>query len=185
MAVKVLEIILPEYQIDQEIGYDQIGEKIDTLVQSSLKDGVYVERSVGLKDHPGLTTDSLANLIIKHGTDKYDPDRKSIFDEEFSCYQFDIHASEFQIKNRVLVVDVEHDLHTYFGQNIYCFHKFAPIDRGYPVRIGVSMIYDKQYLLPPKKIRECDQQITRYSKYLYRFNGHAPHKGLKAIIKIR
>lgn len=135
-------------------------------------------------DHPKKTIEELVELILQHGTDKYDKTRESIFDDEFSCYEFDIHASEFEIQNHKMIVHKNHNLETYYGQSIYCFHKLALIDRGYSVKIGISMIYDKAHLLPPKQVKQCDENIVRYSKYLYRFKDHKPLNALKAIIKI-
>lgn len=185
MAIKVLEITFPEYKIDNKIEYDKFGEKIDKLVEENLEDGRYVERSIGLIDHPNKTIDEVTNLILKCGTDKYDKNRESIFDEEFSCYEFDIHGSEFELSNKSINFDKEHPQETYYGQNIYCFHKLAKFDRGYSVRIQLSMIYDKEKLLPALKHGECKERIVRYSKYLYRFKDNEPLKSLIAIIKIR
>lgn len=77
-----------------------------------------------------------------------------------------------------------HNLDTYYGQTIYCFHKLALIDRGYSVKIGISLIYEKDHLLPPIQIKECEENIVKYSKYLFRFKDNKPLNALKAIIKI-
>lgn len=185
MAIKVLEINLPDYKIENKLDYDQLGRELDKLIEENLEDGKYVERSIGLIDHPNKTIDELTELILKYGTDKYDKDRESIFEEEFSCYEFDIHGSEFELINRAIVFNKDHFQKTYYGQNIYCFHKLAKFDRGYSVRVGISMIYDKKKLLPPLKQTECEKRIEKYSKYLYRFKDGEPLRSLRALIKIR
>lgn len=185
MAIKILEVNFPEYRVDREIEYDKWGEKIDSLLEESLEDGRYVQRSIGLIDHPNKTVDELTRLVLNSGTDKYDPKRKSIFDDEFSCYEFDIHGSEFELNNKSMRFEKEHLQETYYGQNIYCFHKLAKFDRGYSVRIGMSLIYNKEGLLPPLKRTECEERIERFSKYLYRFKDNKPLNSLVVIVKIK
>ena len=184
VPVQVLHIDLPEYQLNRVLDYDDIGQKIDRLLEENLSDGFYLERSIGMVDHPGMTLEELTAIILTTGWDKYDPTRTSIFDEEFACFTFDIHASEFHIENNRLAVQPDHSLKTYFGQNIYCFHQLAKIDRGYPVRIGISMIYDKSKLLPAIQTGECDEHVKKYSQFLFRFGSSDPVEALRAIIKL-
>lgn len=185
MTAKVLEIELPDYKIETPLDYDFFGKKLDDLLLANLPEGAYLERSIGLIDHPGLSLDQLTDLVKKHGTDKYDPSRKSIFDEEFSSFRFDIHASEFGIRAGELLFDHQHNLSTYSGQNIYCFHKLTPFDRGYAIRLNLLMVYDKNLLHPAIQLKPCEERILNYSRFLYRFESTPPVQALKLIIKIR
>lgn len=183
--VKVLDISLPEYTIEAQLDYDKIGSKLDSLATVNLAPGEYVERSIGLIDHPDKGIDQLTDIILKQGTDKYEAGRISMFDEEFSCYQFDIHANEFEIKDQSILFRKDHHIDSYYGQSMYCFHQLALIDRGYSVRIGLSMIYEKRYLLPPLEVKKCGEAIQKYSKYLFRFKDNHPLQALTAIVQIR
>ena len=40
-------------------------------------------------DHPQLVLDSLAEIVLETGTDKYDPNRKGVAHEEFEPYRAD------------------------------------------------------------------------------------------------
>ena len=47
-------------------------------MERSFPDGKYILRAIGSDDHSGLSIDELAEIVLKTGTDKYDPNRKGV-----------------------------------------------------------------------------------------------------------
>ena len=41
MTVQILEVKLPEYKLEKEISYDEVGGKVDDLVRKNLPNGAY------------------------------------------------------------------------------------------------------------------------------------------------
>jgi len=78
MAVKIIKIHLPEYHLNKKPDYLKLGKKVDELLERSFPDGKYILRAIGSDDHSGLSIDELAEIVLKTGTDKYDPNRKGV-----------------------------------------------------------------------------------------------------------
>ncbi|MFQ5475243.1 MAG: hypothetical protein ACE5DM_05400, partial [Candidatus Nanoarchaeia archaeon] len=95
--VKIIEVHVPEYGIKEKPDYVEAGKKVDKEIEKNLPDGQYVYRAIGSDDHPGVSIEKPASIVIKLGTDKYDPDRKEVCHEEFCTYDHDFHAGSFEI----------------------------------------------------------------------------------------
>ena len=185
MAVKIVSISVPEYKIDSKPDYLKIGVKVDKVIQENFDDGVYIVRAIGKEDHPELTLDQLVEKILETGTDKYDPNRKSVCHDQFSVYDYDIQAGTFEIKNTKLV-NYPGELPGLFAETIYNFYEHTPFDRGYAVRIDLLLIYDLGQLELAKKVKFRDTNIKLgLEDYLYKFKDRDNKKAaLLGIVKV-
>jgi hypothetical protein len=186
MTIKIVSVSIPEYTIKEKPDYLKIGKKVDTVIEKNFNDRKYVYRAIGIDDHPGLTLDELVSVILKSGTDMYDRERKGVCYEQFSVYDYDIQAGSFEIKNHKIIIEETDTYPTLFGDTIHDFYENAPLDRGYPVRIDILILYDSTKLELAKLINDKMTRVTpNLEKYLYKFKNRKNKKGaLLGIIKI-
>jgi len=186
MTVKVITISVPEYTVDKKPHYLRVGKKVDKAIENNFKNGKYIYRALSIDDHPGLTLDKLVSIILKLGTDKYDPERKGVCHEQFSVYDYDIQAGSFEITNSKIVIEESDTYPTLFGDTIYDFYENAPQDRGHPVRIDLLALYDINKLESAKLLNpQAAGVVPRLEKYLYKFKNRENKKdGLVGIVKI-
>ncbi len=118
MAVKIIEVHAPEYHLNTKLDYLKIGRKVDTEIEKNLPDGQYVYRAIGKDDYPNLSLNKLVKIILKLGTDKYDPIRKEVCFEEFCIYNHDIQAGSFEVKNHKIVLDDSYEYPSLFGDTV-------------------------------------------------------------------
>ena len=52
MAVKIIEVPLPEYHIKEKPDYVMLGKKVDKVVEENLPDGTYLVRAISSDEHP-------------------------------------------------------------------------------------------------------------------------------------
>lgn len=185
MAVKVIEIHLPEYDIKKKPNYLMLGKKVDSVLKKSFSDGKYILRSIGSGDHKGFSLNKLANIVLKTGTDKYDPKRKGVCHDEFSGYDYDIQAETFEIKKSKLIVEGK-KYPTLFGEIVHHFYEHTPLDRGHAVRIDLLLIYDPKKMVKARKINPKAQSVRRkLINFLYKFKDSKNKKdALLGIVKI-
>jgi hypothetical protein len=181
--IKVIEISLPEYTIKKKPDYVKIGKKVDSTIGKAFPDGKYILRAIGADDHPNLTLEELIDIIIKTGTDRYDPKKKAVAHEEFSGYDYDIHAGIIEIKNSKVVITKNDEYPTMFGSFVYNFYENAPLDRGHAVRIDLLLLYDPKKMQKAKKINQKALVKKGLDKFLYRFKGDKK-EALLGIVKI-
>jgi len=117
-----------------------IGPKVDEFIGENLEDGQYVVRAISLADHPGKTLDELAAIILKLGTDKYDPSRKEDEWKRTAGYDHDFQAGTMEIVNGEICESDDDDYPSMFGDFIYNFYENMPIARNVVLRIDVLMI---------------------------------------------
>jgi hypothetical protein len=186
MPIKVIAVAVPEYSVDKKPDYLKIGEKVDAEIERNFGDQKYIYRAIGIYDHPKLTLDELVSIILKTGTDKYDPSRKGVYHEQFSVYDYDIQAGSFEIRDGNIVIEASDTYPTLFGDTIYDFYENAPQDRGYPVRIDILVFYDIDKLELAKLKNPVSKEVDpRLAKYLYRFKDRGKKKdALLGIVKI-
>jgi hypothetical protein len=186
MPIKVIAVSVPEYTVDKKPDYLKIGRKVDTVIEKNFSDRKYIYRAIGKDDHPRLTLDELVSIILKTGTDKYDPTRKGVCHEQFSVYDYDIQAGSFEIRNSKIVIEETDTYPTLFGDTIYDFYENAPQDRGYPVRVDLLVLYDTSKLeLAKLKNPESEEVNPRLTKYLYKFKEREnKREALLGIVKI-
>ncbi|MFA5308706.1 MAG: hypothetical protein WC370_04370 [Dehalococcoidales bacterium] len=182
----MITVTVPEYTVEKKPDYVTIGRKVDAAIERSFSDRKYIYRAIGMDDHPNLTLDKLAAIIMETGTDKYDPDRKGVCHDQFSVYDYDIQAGSFEIKNSRIVIEPTDTYPTLFGDTIYDFYENAPQDRGYPVRIDLLVFYDTNKLELAKLTNPKAPGVSpRLEKYLYKFRDRKNKKdALLGIVKI-
>ncbi len=83
MKTKVIEVRLPEYHLKKKPDYVKLGKEVDEVIEKSFPDGKYILRALGSDDHPNLSLNELAEIILKTETDRYDSNRKGLCHDEF------------------------------------------------------------------------------------------------------
>lgn len=186
MAMKIISIHIPEYKLEIEPNFLNIGEKVDRLIEKNFDDGKYILRAIGKDDHPLMSLEDLISAILKIGTDKYNPKRKSVVEDDFKDYNYDIQGELFEIKNGKILLEEKSTIHSLFGDVIYKFYKHAPLDRGYSIRIDLLLLYNANKLIRAKKINQNLKRVDpKFEKYLYKFENESNKKeALFGIIKI-
>jgi hypothetical protein len=179
MAPKIIEIVIPEYKIDSKPDYKSIGLKIDEAVAKNFG-GQYLVRELSVKDHPDYSLDELADIIVKTGTDKYDPDRKGVAHEEFEPYKPDLQAGLVQIENSQIVSES-------FSEDVRRFYENTLLDRGYRLRIDLIVFYDPEQMIQAHKIDVNKPSVAPHlEQFLWRFKyPDRKAEAVKGIIKIR
>jgi hypothetical protein len=186
MPVKVISVSVPEYTVAEKPDYLKVGRKVDREIVRYYPSGKYVYRTIGLDDHPGKTLDELVSIILASGTDKYDPARKSVCHEQFCVYDYDIQAGSFEIKDSKIIIEPTDRFPTLFGDMVYDFYEHAPLDRGYPVRIDLMVLYNPDRLVLAGLFNSRSPRVSpELEKYLYRFKDRKNKKeALLGIVKI-
>lgn len=171
-------ISIPEYSIDTQPDYAVVGSKIDQVIAENFE-GTFLARELSVADHPQYTIDELADIILKTGTDKYDPSRKGVAHEEFEPYRPDIQAGEITIKDGKIVGES-------FGEDIRRFYENALVDRGYRLRIDLIVLYDPAQMVRAEKLDDSKPGVDPHlEQYLWRFkDSENKPKAVKGIIKI-
>lgn len=187
MPVKIVSVPVPEYTVSREPDYFSIGRKVDRVIEANFPDGTYILRAIGLDDHPGMTLDGLTHVVLETGTDKYDPARAAIGQEEFSCYDYDIQAGPIEIReSRVLVNEMDSGIRSMFGGIVWHFYNGAPQDRGHPVRIDLLLLYDPRDVVGAGKTDPGARGVRPgLAQHLYRFRdrGKKP-EALRGLVRV-
>jgi hypothetical protein len=178
MQPKIIELSIPEYKIDVQPDYKSVGLKIDKVVAENLN-GQYLVRELSIKDHPDYSLDELVDIIVRTGTDKYDPDRKGVAQEEFDPYKPDLQAGLVQIENGKIVGES-------FSEDVRRFYENTLLDRGYRLRIDLIVFYDPNQMVQAQKIDVNRPSVAPHlEQYLWRFkNSDRKAEAVKGIIKI-
>lgn len=74
--ISVLNISLPQYQIDSEPDHKTLGKVVDAELKKHLMGQTVLIRALGSMEHYGKSPDELIEIIKTTGTDRYDPDRQ-------------------------------------------------------------------------------------------------------------
>ncbi len=178
MDQKTITIHIPEYTLDQKPNYSEIGAKIDKALEENFE-GRFLLRALSITDHPQYNLDELVGIIIKTGTDKYDPNRKGVAHEEFEPYKADLQAGEIIIQNNKLIGES-------FSEDIRRFYENTLLDRGYRLRIDLIVLYDPDQMVRAEKIDQTKPSVEPHlEEYLWRFKDpqNRPN-AVKGIIKI-
>ena len=170
MSLRVVEVAVPEYSVSREPDYLSVGGKVDRAIEASFPDGRYILRAIGLDEHPELTLQKLVRIISDTGTDKYDPGRRSVAHDEFSGYDYDIHAGPIEIRHSRLVVEPDEMFPTVFGGIAWHFYHGAPLDRGHSVRIDLLILYDPRKVVRARKSHPSAKGVRKgLNRFLYKF----------------
>lgn len=175
---KIVEISIPEYTIETQPDFAVIGSKINGAITKNFE-GSFLLRALSMSDHPQLTLNGLVNIIIKTGTDKYDPNRKGVAYESFEAYNVDLQAGEIIVKNGVIIGES-------FAEDIKRFYENVLLDRGYRLRLDLLMLYNPKLMVPAEKIDPTKPGTDPHlEKYLWRFkNQKNKPEALVGLIKI-
>ena len=175
---RIVTVSIPEYTIEFQPDYQLVGARIDEVLEENFE-GTFLLRALSVIDHPNLTTDQLADIIIKTGTDKYDPNRKGVAHEEFEPYRPDIQAGEINIKDGKLSGES-------MSEDVRLFYENTLIDRGYRLRIDLIVLYDPAQLVQAKKQDHAKPSVAEHlEQYLWRFKNSENKSGaVRGIIKI-
>lgn len=94
-------LIIPTHKPGQAPDHEAVGQKLDDLLKKHFLGKKVVIRCIGSQDHPGLSLDKLTDIVIKTGTDKYDPNRMGVGYEEFikKGIQVDFYGEAVAITN--------------------------------------------------------------------------------------
>lgn len=142
--IKIIEVKIPEYIIDEQPDYEAVGKKIDEAIQTNFE-GKYLLRALSMIDHPQLTLDEFVDIIVRTGTDKYDPNRKGVAHEDFAPYKPDLQAGEIWIENGTLQGES-------FSEDVRRFYENVLLDRGYRLRIDLLLVYKPDHFIRAEKI---------------------------------
>ena len=179
MEPKVIEISIPEYTIETQPDYKAVGDKIDKAITDNFE-GTFLLRALSMIDHPKYTLDEFTDIILKTGTDKYDPDRKGVAHEEFEPYKPDIQSGEITIKNHKLISEP-------FSEDVRRFYENTLLDRGYRLRIDLIVLYDPKQFVRAEKVDYTKPDVAPHLiEYLWKFKDpdNKP-KAVAGIIKIK
>lgn len=185
MSTKIIEVHVPEYNLATKPDYLKIGKKVDAEIEKNMHDGKYICRAVGKDDHPNLSLSEFVEIILKLGTDRYDPDRKEVCHDEFCMYDHDFQAGSFTIQNGKIVFASD-DYPSMFGDTVKKFYENVLLDRGYRVRIDLLLLYNADKLIRAKKIDSKAESVRSHlENCLYKFKD-PKHKqnALVGIVKI-
>jgi hypothetical protein len=173
----IISLPLPDYNIDKQPDYQTLGTKIDKVLEENFNGKDVAIRALSSTDHPRLTLDEFVGIIVKTGTDKYDPTRKGVDHEVFDPYKPDFQASACTIGKNHLGEGAD---------MIQKFYENTLLDRGYRLRIDVLLIYDLHQLVQAEKIDASKPSIhPRLEPFLFRFKDpDHKQKALLGIIKL-
>ena len=178
MNPKIIQISIPEYKIETQPDYISVGEQIDKTITDNFN-GTFLLRAFSMIDHPQYALDELVDIILKTGTDKYDPNRKGVAHEEFEPYKSDIQAGEIVVKDGKIIGES-------FSEDIKRFYENTLIDRGYRLRIDLIVLYNPQQFIRAEKMDDTKPSVAPHlEEYLWKFkNPDNKSKTVVGIIKI-
>lgn len=173
--MKIVEVSISEYSLESQPDYLAVGAKIDKAVSENFE-GRFLVRALSIVDHPQYTLDELVDIIIKSGTDKYDPSRKGVAHEEFDPYKPDLQAGEVVVENGKLVSES-------FSEDVRRFYENTLIDRGYRLRIDLLVFYDLNQMVRAEKVDMDKPSVAAHlEEYLWRFKN--PDNKSEAVVGI-
>jgi len=173
----IISLPLPEYNIKSQPDYEAIGKKIDKVLEDNFSGKDVAIRALSLTDHPQLSLDEFANIIVTTGTDKYDIDRKGVDHEAFEPYQADIQAGFSTVGKN----------HSGEGADfIKKFYENVLYDRGYRLRLDLLVIYDLHQLVRAAKVDQSKPNVASHLEpYLFKFkNPDNKPQAVLGIIKL-
>lgn len=176
--MKIVEISIPEYTIDHQPDYQTIGSRIDEALAKNFE-GTYLLRALSITDHPQYTLDQLVDIIVKTGTDKYDPNRKGVDHDVFAPYEPDLQAGTVTIQDGKVIGES-------FSEDIKRFYENVLLDRGYRLRIDLLVLYDPNQMIRAEKVDDTKPSVQPHlEEYLWRFkNPEHKEMALVGMVKI-
>lgn len=145
-------INIPEYKIDDEPDFNQVGQRLDSWIKQNYLGKRLAIRAVSSDEHPNLSREELIEIILRDGTDRYDANRKGDRYENVEGKHIDLFA---------LPVDPVQQESEMFEHMIRSFYHWPLKERGYPVRIDIIIIYDLDQLDEVEHRYEGRDEIKR------------------------
>lgn len=162
MPPKIITISIPEYSVETQPDYLSVGIKIDKVLEDNF-DGIFLLRALSISDHPQYTLDELVDIIVKTGTDKYDPKRKGVAHETFGAYDLDLQAGEIIVESGRVVSEP-------FSEDIRRFYENTLLDRGYRLRIDLIVLYNPEQFVRAEKVDPTHPGTKPHlEEYLWKF----------------
>ena len=152
----IASISLPTYIVTGPPDAEAFGAVLDELICKTFGQveprGIGI-RSISLHDHPGHTHDSLADVILATGTDRHDPDHRSVLSEAYDAFGVELHVVPCDLSVTSLRSPMC-DGRTFYGttqsvmaEAVSDYYAGPPVDRnGVPLRIDLLTIYDLDQL---------------------------------------
>jgi len=134
--MKLIEIDLPQYDIQQEPNADEIGQLVDNKIRKNFLGKSVVVRGIASSEHPHKSVEELIEIIKTTGTDRYDHDRKGDRYENIENKHIDLFGVPATVAEDSEI----------FKVIVWGFYHSAIAVHGYPVRIDVVIIYDAEQL---------------------------------------
>jgi hypothetical protein len=132
MAIPVISVDLPEYQMHAAPDYKKLGKVVDQELKKHFMGQTIVARGIGSSEHPGKTIDELVEIIRRDGSDRYDPVRRGDRYENLQGKHIDLFGFRRKITARTQL----------FKDIIYGFYHSSIGMQRQPTRIDVLIIYD-------------------------------------------
>jgi predicted PhzF superfamily epimerase YddE/YHI9 len=171
---KTLEIALPEYKANTKPDYLAVGSKLDRLLEEHFAGQDIVLRCIGSQDHPGKTLNELAEIIIKTGTDKYDPVRTgqgyNVGTDQGKHIDFFGTPVKVHVGTDIFTLELLDD-----------FYNGSLGDRGYAIRIDIVIVYDASKLTRVEHLYGDD--VEESDGFVFKEPGHKPSAVL-GVLKI-
>lgn len=136
--VQLLNLTIPTHLPGQAPDHQIIGQQLDDLLKQHFLNKKVVIRCIGSQDHPNLSLDELTDVVMKTGTDKYDPHRVGVGYEAFikKGIRVDFYGEDVEINKDT----------KFMAQFIWEMHHSAIGDRGFGVHVDLVLVYDIEQL---------------------------------------
>lgn len=128
----VITVPLPEYQVSSEPDHRRIARPVDAAIRDNFPGQVIIARGVSADDHPGLTVDELITIILRLGTDRYDPDRAGDRYANIENKHIDLFGFRRTVTPKMRL----------FAQLSWGFYHGSIEIHGRPTRLDIVSIYD-------------------------------------------
>ncbi|MEL6250661.1 MAG: hypothetical protein AAFR87_01515 [Bacteroidota bacterium] len=143
--MKITHLALPAYSLEKEPDFQLIGSQIEAKIGEEFSNQYLAMRGISLKDHPGKSPKELESLILKYGTDRYDPNRKGVQHEIDEEYGIELHAVSLRYDQEFFCHHYQHKYregHKGLAGFLEDFYHGAKIGRKDPLRIDLLLFYD-------------------------------------------
>ena len=146
----VYSIRLDTYTLDTTPDYAALGHQLDRLLEAHFPGSRLALRGLDLNDHPALSRNELVNTILKLGTDRYNPARKSIHHDHYDPMGVELHAVACEVTDRLHGLGNADYIAAAspMAEFIQDFFESARAERGYPLRLDLLIAYDLDQLVP-------------------------------------
>lgn len=149
MTIPVYSLSLPEYTIDTRPDYADLGPQIDCFIERHFPGCRMALRGIYLGDHPHFSRAELVATILERGTDRYDPNRKSIHHDWYEQRGVEVHAVACEVTDKLRGLGDEDYIAapSFSGEFIADFYESALAERGYSLRLDLLIVYDLDHLV--------------------------------------